>query len=299
MTLVQLRHLMSLAQTGSFSKSAAALFLTQPALSRSIRALEAELGQPLFDRIGRHSEPTPFGRDAVTRAQALVLAADDLRASGRRADDGQEGELRIGMGSGPGALLMTPLLMKAAKDRPRLRVEIARAGTDLLVQALRERALDALVVDARSLRPAPDLKTEKLHGMRGAFMVRRGHPLARRRGDLSFDDLLRYPMASTPLSDEVARRLVEQYGPSADPSLCVTLRCQEIASLVEVAKRSEAVLLAIRAAAPDLVELNVQPAVAATARFGLVTLARRTEAPGLAMVRELMAQLLLDPPAQG
>ena len=299
MTLVQLRHLMSLAQTGSFSKSAAALFLTQPALSRSIRALEAELGQPLFDRIGRHSEPTPFGRDAVTRAQSLVLAADDLRASGRRADDGQEGELRIGMGSGPGALLMTPLLMKAAKDRPRLRVEIARAGTDLLVQALRDRALDALVVDARSLRPAPDLKTEKLHGMRGAFMVRRGHPLARRRGDLSFDDLLRYPMASTPLSDEVARRLVEQYGPSADPSLCVTLRCQEIASLVEVAKRSEAVLLAIRAAAPDLVELNVQPAVAATARFGLVTLARRTEAPGLAMVRELMAQLLLDPPAQG
>jgi len=290
---------MSLAQTGSFSKSAAALFLTQPALSRSIRALEAELGQPLFDRIGRHSEPTPFGRDAVTRAQALVLAADDLRDSGRRADDDQQGELRIGMGSGPGALLMTPLLMKAAKDRPRLRLEIARAGTDLLVQALRDRALDALVVDARSLRPAPDLKTEKLRGMRGAFMVRRGHPLARRRGDLSFGDLLRYPMASTPLSDEVARRLVEQYGPSADPSLCVTLRCQEIASLVEVAKRSEAVLLAIRAAAPDLVELNVRPAVAATARFGLVTLARRTEAPGLAMVRELVAQLLLDPPAQG
>ena len=111
MTLVQLRHLISLAQTGSFSKSAAALFLTQPALSRSIRALEADLGQPLFDRIGRHSELTPFGRDAVNRAQELVLGADDLRDSGRRADNGQEGELRIGMGAGPGALLMTPLLM--------------------------------------------------------------------------------------------------------------------------------------------------------------------------------------------
>ncbi|OYU74247.1 MAG: hypothetical protein CFE45_35265, partial [Burkholderiales bacterium PBB5] len=42
MTLVQLRHFISLAQTGSFSKSAAAMFLTQPALSRSIQALEAE-----------------------------------------------------------------------------------------------------------------------------------------------------------------------------------------------------------------------------------------------------------------
>ena len=297
MTLVQLRHLTSLAKTGSFSQSAAALFLTQPALSRSIRALEAELGQALFDRIGRRNELTPFGRDVVDRASELVLAADDLRDSGRRASDGDAGVLRIGMGSGPGSLLMTPLLMKAAQDRPRLRLELARAGTGLLVQALRERALDALVIDARSLRPAPDLKVDLLHDMRGAFLVRRGHPLARRRSGLRFDDLLPYPMASTPLSDEVARVLVERYGPRAHPDLCVTLRCEEIPSLVEVTRRSDTVLLAIRAAAPDLVELNLQPAIAATARFGLVTLARRTEPLGLVMVRDLMAQLLRDPPA--
>ena len=297
MTLVQLRHLISLAQTGSFSKSAGALFLTQPALSRSIRALEAELGQPLFDRIGRHSELTPFGRETVERAHQLVQAADDLRESGSLVGDGLEGVLRIGMGSGPGAMLMTPLLLKVAQERPRLRVEIARAGTDLLVQALRERALDALVVDARSLRPAPDLNAQYLHNMRGCFMVRRGHPLSRRRPGPSFEDLLRYPVASTPLSDEVARVLVERYGPRAHPSHFVTLRCEEIPSLVEVTRHSDAVLLAIRAAAPDLVELKVQPALAATARFGLVTLARRSAPPGLAIVRGLMAQLLVDAPA--
>lgn len=294
MTLVQLRHLISLAQTGSFSRSAAALFLTQPALSRSIRALEAELGQPLFDRIGRRSELTPFGRDAVERARELVLAADELRGSGRLAHDGQEGLLRIGMGSGPGAMLMTPLLLKVARERPRLRVEIARAGTELLVQALRERALDALVVDARSLRPAPDLDTQSLHDMRGAFLVRRGHPLARRRPGPGFDEVLRYPIASTPLSDEVARILVERYGPRAHPGQFVSLRCEEIPSLVEVARHSDTVLLAIRAAAPDLVELKMQPALAATARFGLVTLRRRSAPPGLALVRELMARLLAD-----
>ena len=49
MTLVQLRHLISLAETGSFSRSAQAMFITQPALSRSIRGLEDELGQPLLD----------------------------------------------------------------------------------------------------------------------------------------------------------------------------------------------------------------------------------------------------------
>lgn len=297
MTLVQLRHLLSLARTGSFSQSAAALFLTQPALSRSIRALEAELGQPLFDRIGRRSELTPFGREAVERARELVLAADDLRDSGRGAADGQQGVLRIGMGSGPGAMLMTPLLLKMAQERPQLRVEVARGSTELLLQALRVRSLDALVVDARSLRPAPDLVTQSLHVMRGAFMVRRGHPLTRRRRDrLSFDDLLRYPLASTPLSDEVARVLVERYGPLAHPDQCVTLRCEEIPSLVETARRSDAVLLAIRAAAPDLIELELQPALDATARLGLVTLKRRTLPPGLAVVSDLMKLLLVDRP---
>ena len=296
MTLVQLRHLISLAQTGSFSQSAAALFLTQPALSRSIRALEDELGQPLFDRLGRRSELTPFGREAAQRARELVLAADDLRDAGRQSGEAQEGVLRVGMGSGPGAMLMTPLLLKMAQERPRLRVEIARAATDLLVQALRERVLDALVVDARSLRPAPDLQVQSLHDMRGAFLVRRGHPLAKRRSGPTFDDLLRYPIASTPLSDEVARTLVERYGPRAHPDACVTLRCEELPSLVDTARQSDTVLLAIRAAAPDLVELQMQPALEASARFALVTLRRRTPPPGLAMVRQLMGQLLTDRP---
>jgi DNA-binding transcriptional LysR family regulator len=299
MTLVQLRHLLSLAQTGSFSKSAEALFLTQPALSRSIRALEAELGQPLFDRIGRHSELTPYGREAVERARDVVLAADDLHQSSRFAGDGQDGVLRVGMGSGPGAMLMTPLLLTMAQERPRLRLEIARGGTDLLVQALRERTLDALVVDARWLRPAPDLLAQHLHDMRGCFMVRPGHPLLVRAeggGGLKFDELLRYPIASTPLSDETARALVERFGPTANPSQCVTLRCEEVASLVDVARRSDTVLLAIRAAAPDLVELAMRPALEVMARFGLVTLRRRTAPPGLAVVRELMTRLLVDAP---
>jgi DNA-binding transcriptional LysR family regulator len=294
MTLVQLRHLLSLAETGSFSQSAAALFLTQPALSRSIRALESELGQPLFDRIGRHSELTPFGRGAVARARDLVAAADDLRASGPRSGDALEGTPRLGLGSGPGAMLMTPLLLAIAQQRPKLQVEVARAGTEQLVQALRQRALDALVVDARSLRPAPDLLLQDLATMQGAFLVRRGHPLLRRRGPLAFADLQAHPIAATPLSDEVARVLVERYGPTAHPDACVTLRCDELPSLVDVARASDAVLLAIRAAAPDLVALVLDPPLQATARFGLVTLARRTPAPGLALLRQLMAERLVD-----
>ncbi len=294
MTLVQLRHLISLAQSGSFTRSAEALFLTQPALSRSIRALEDELGQPLFDRVGRRSVLTPFGVEALQRARQLVFDADELAGSGLLMQSGRAGTLRIGLGSGPGALLMTPLLKTMAASHPSMHIEVARGPTDVLARRLRERELDALVVDARSLSPAPDLRVADVVEMRGAFMVREGHPLTRWKGVLRFDALRQFPMASTPLSDEVARTMVERYGPAAHPSECVTLRCEEIPSLVEVVRHSDAVLIAIRSAAPDLVELVLKPAMAATARFGVVTLARRAEPPALNIVRQLIAELMHD-----
>ncbi len=294
MKLVQLQHLIALAQSGSFSQAASDVFLTQSALSRSIRALEDELGQALFDRIGRRSELTPFGREVLARAQRLVDDADDIRESGRLMKAGQVGTIRLGMGSGPGAMLMTPLLMRMATQYPGVHVEISRGSTDLLVQALRAKTLDAVVLDARSLKPAADLSSEVLHEMRGAFLCRPGHPLTRQRKPPSFDALMQYPLASTPLSDEVARILMERYGPQAHPNLCITLRCDEIPSLVDVVRQSDAILLAIRAAAPDLIELPVQPALAAMARFGLVTLAGRTAAPALEIVLTLMRELLHD-----
>ncbi len=294
MTLVQLRHLIALAESGSFSKSAQALCLTQPALSRSIRALEDELGMPLLDRIGRRNELTPFGREVLDRARQLVFEADELRDSGRLMREGLGGSIRIGMGSGPGAMLMTPFLMHMATHHPKMRVVVSRGGTDLLTQALRARTLDALVVDARSLRPAADLEVGTLREMRGVFMCRRGHPLTRIRKGVGFEAVQRYPIASTPLSEEVARTLIETYGPQAHPALCVTLQCEEVPSLVDVVRRSDAVLLAIRAAAPDLVELRMNPMLNGVARFGLVTLRRRTEAPALPILRGLMQTLLLD-----
>lgn len=294
MTLVQLRHLISLAQSGSFTRSAEALFITQPALSRSIRALEEELGQALFDRVGRRSVLTPFGVEALQRARLLVADAEELAASGGQMREGRSGTVRIGLGSGPGAMLMTPLLMTMARSHPAVHLDIARGHTDVLVRRLRERELDALVVDARSLVPAGDLRVADLVEMHGAFMVRPGHPLAQGSGPIRFDAIRRYPIASTPLSDEVARTLVERYGPAAHPAECVSLRCEELPSLVEVVRHSDAVLIAIRAAAPDLAELVLKPAMNATARFGIVTLARRAEPPGLPIVRRLVAELMRE-----
>ena len=293
MTLVQLRHLIELAANGSFSQSAIRLHLTQPALSRSIKALEDELGQRLFDRIGRKNELTAFGSHIVQRARVLVDEADELRQTSVQLKKGEIGQFRIGMGSGPGAMLMTPMLMLMATDYPKAHIDISRGSTVLLVQALRERFLDALILDIRSLQPSADLKVEVLQEMTGAFMCRPSHPLAK-KNSVPFTKLRDYPVASTPLSDEVARILVERYGPQAHPDQLVNLRSEEISCLLDVVRKSDAVVLTIRASAPDLVELPVLPPLNAKARFGLVTIASRTEPPLLDKVRALMREILKD-----
>ena len=293
MTLVQLKHLIELANSGSFSQSANKLHLTQPALSRSIKALEDELGQALFDRMGRKNELTTFGAHIVQRARVLVDEANELRQTSLQLQKGEIGQFRVGMGSGPGAMLMTPLLMLMATEHPQAHIDISRGSTALLVQALRDRLLDALILDIRSLQPSADLKVEALQEMAGAFMCRPGHPLAKKRS-VPFALLRDYPVASTPLSDEVARILMERFGPNAHPDELVNLRCEEISSLLDVARTSDAVVLAIRASAPDLVELPISPALNANARFGLVTIASRTEPPLLGKVRGLMREVMKD-----
>lgn len=294
MTLAQLRHLVALAETRSFSRAAEQVHLTQPALSHSIRALEEALGQPLFDRIGRRAEPTPFGQEVLRRARQLLSDAQALRDSGPQMRQARLGRLRLGLGSGPGAMLMTPLLLHMARHHPALQVEIARGPTDLLTLALREGRLDALVIDSRSLVPDEHLLVTPLAEMHGAIMCRPGHPLAQRGTSVAFDELRQYPIAAIPLSDEVARVFIERYGPQANPDSLVTLRCNEIASLADVARASDAILISIRAAAPDLVELAVEPALESTARFGMVTLAGHSPAPALPLVRDLIVGLLHD-----
>jgi DNA-binding transcriptional LysR family regulator len=288
MTLVQLQHFLTLARVGSFVRAAELAHLTQPALSRSIKALEDELGQLLFDRIGRRIALTPFGLETRRRAQLLLEDAQELKGSGRQIESGARGRFRLGLGSGPGALFTTPLLTRMAREFPRFHLEISRANTDTLVRLLRERELDALIVDARWLKPAPDLALDHVFEARGAFMCRPGHPLLASGQALSFAQLLQFPVASTPLSDELARLLVERYGEQAHPQEMVTLSSDEISHLVEAAQETDTIVLAIRAAAPNLVELELAPPFQTNARFGLVTVAGRAQSVFLPEIGRLV-----------
>jgi len=299
MNTKQLEHLLAVADTRSVSRAAERLFITQSALSRSIQALEEDLGALLFDRIGKRIALTPLGSHVVARAARLVRDADELQRSVEIFRQGEGGRMRLGMGAGPAAMLMTPLLCHMAMQHPRVQVAVTRGPTELQLMQLRAGQLDALVLDARSVVPAPDLVTESIAELRTCFACRAGHPLAG-RDSVSIADLLAFPVASTPLSDETARRLVDLYGPQAIPERMITLQCDDVASLVGAVECSQVVFLGLAAAARagiaagTLVELAVRPLLDVKARFAYVTLAGRTEAPVMAVFRRFAARQLQD-----
>jgi len=291
MTLVQLRHFIELARAGSFVRASDVLCMTQPALSRSIKALEEELGRLLFDRIGKRIELTAFGSEVLPRSQALVEEAEQLKNCGRQISADDSGRIRLGLSSGPGALLSAAVLSHFTQHYPKFHVDIVRANTASLAEMLRDRLLDALVVDIRFLRPAPDLKVTQIAEMDGVFMCRPGHPLAAQTR-VGFAQLMAYPVCSTPLSEETARILVERHGEKAHPSAMVKLTSDEISHIVQVTENTDAVLLAIRASAPHLVELPVHPPLKTKARFGLITIANKSEPLFLPVIRKLMREAM-------
>lgn len=290
MTLIQLKHFVTLAQQGSFVRASRVLHMTQPALSRSIKSLEDDLGQLLFDRVGRRIELTPFGQGTLDRAQVLLNDAHMLRHRGSGLQSDDSGRLRLGLSSGPGAILSAPLLAHFARHFPHFQIDIFRANTSTLAQMLRDRQVDALVADVRALAPAPDLTVGQVYELRGGFLVRPRHPLQRQR-ELTLTAVKAFPIASTQLSDELARILVERYGEEAHPQTLVRLTSDEITHLQEMALQTDTVVLAVEAACPALEPLRIQPALDACARFALVTLSRRSEAPHLQEIRTVMEQV--------
>ncbi len=295
MNLNQLRHLIALAEHHSFSKAADALCLTQPALSRSIQTLEQELDVKLIDRDSKRNTLTAYGALVAERAERILLEARELKRGVELLKEGQLGALSVGFGPTPAAVLMQPFLTHMASRYPRMQLRIARGSVDLLVQSLRNESVDIIAVDRRALLTADDLAIGPVTALRGGFLCRSGHPLTQ-LAQIDLAALRQFPVASTPLSDELARMLVEQLGPDAHPARLINLNSEDITSLLDLVESTDAVFFGIfacaraRIAAGRICEIQVQPHFERFGEYALVTLARRSTSPAVEAFRGFFAE---------
>src|SRR5690606_28937142 len=96
MELHQLRYFLAVAEEGNFTRAAEKSFVSQPSLSAQIIKLEAELGQKLFDRLGRRAELTQAGRFLEGRARAILMEVENAQRQIKEVADEVAGVVSIG-----------------------------------------------------------------------------------------------------------------------------------------------------------------------------------------------------------
>jgi len=178
MELQQLRYVVEVAATSSFTRAAERCFVTQSALSHQIAALERELGRRLFIRSSRSVRLSEAGEAFVGHARAAVRAAEQAREDAAAVDGAVVGTLRIGVIPTVTAIDLPAVLVAFRGQHPQARVELQVGNSDTLVTRLRRGDLDVALLGLRDGVDPVGVASRVLSRDRLVAAVPRGHALA-------------------------------------------------------------------------------------------------------------------------
>lgn len=193
--LTQLRQILTIARTGSFTRAAQELNMTQPALSRNVAAFEARHGIRLFDRGRGGAIPTAVGGTVIAEAETLLRSARDFQHNLRLVRQGEAGRIAIGVGPLPASVILPRLSQAMLRERPRLQLSAQIKPVEHLFRPLMDDAIEMIFGNHWQLAQMPDTVAVAIGALPLAIVVRRGHPLVSRRR-VSMDDLSAFPVAS-------------------------------------------------------------------------------------------------------
>ncbi|MES5482418.1 LysR substrate-binding domain-containing protein [Bradyrhizobium sp. INPA03-11B] len=195
MDIRRLRYFIAVAEELNFSRAARRLNLSQPPLSLQIKALEHEVGAPLFLRQRRGVELTQAGQVLLAQARKALAQLDDAMGTAQRAARGEAGLLRVGYtGSAPIHASFSKILRRFSRAYPEIRLELLHASTSEQAEMLTERRLDL-----GFLRPSPVFPLPRTMTLRELWpdplelFAPKDHPLLRKRGAIAVQALAQQP----------------------------------------------------------------------------------------------------------
>ncbi|UOZ06736.1 LysR family transcriptional regulator [Amycolatopsis sp. WQ 127309] len=155
-SLRQLEYLVTVVDTGSFTRAAEQLHVTQPALSHQMRALEQGLGGPLLERLPRAVRLTPMGRAMLPHARAALADAERARCAARLASGTTAGELQVATVYSVSLGVLPPALRVWRRDRPDVDVRLIEfRHADELRDAMAAGEADVALGPVPSAWPGP------------------------------------------------------------------------------------------------------------------------------------------------
>ncbi|QOT78083.1 LysR family transcriptional regulator [Cupriavidus basilensis] len=283
MDLRRLSHVLALADVLHFARAAERVHLSQPAFSRSIQAIEADLGIRLFDRDVGDVRPTPAGEFVIGRARRLLFDARCLQRDVDLFRDSQLGDTAFGAGPFPAATLMPRALSELRRLYPKVALRVEESNWQQLLERLRAEDIEFFVADVRDLPQDPALEIRPLGTQPGFFYVRTAHPLAGRQCTVA--DAWQYGVAATKLPSVLSTELARVLGLPAGEQTVLALECDDIAILRAVALSTDTVLAATQTSvqadldAGALLPLRIEGLPSLFSEMGVVSLRNRTPSP--------------------
>jgi DNA-binding transcriptional LysR family regulator len=190
-TETQLRVLVAVADAKGFSAGAARLEMSQPAASRAVARLEAELGVHLLTRTPGAVVLTNVGLRVAMHAREVLARIEAMRELAGAVQGGYPGRLRVGSLPSVSARLLSPILGRFCAAHPGVDVELVEAPDDIVLAHLRDRTVDVGVI----ARHGADVEGTVLERSALLVAVRQADPLAR-RGTIGLSELTGEPLIS-------------------------------------------------------------------------------------------------------
>jgi LysR family transcriptional regulator, hydrogen peroxide-inducible genes activator len=178
MEIHQLRYFVAVADEGSFSRAAAKVRVAQPSLSQQIRKLEAEVGQPLFDRLPRSVVLTEAGRCFIDYARQILASIGDARRCVDELKDEVAGRLAVGAIPTIAPYVLPELVVTFQKHYPEVTLDIVEDVTEGITRRIEAGELDVAL--ASTCQQSPTLRRESLGNEPLLALVPEGHPLAKK-----------------------------------------------------------------------------------------------------------------------
>lgn len=176
MNLIQIEYFLKLAELGSFRKTAEALYISQPAVSKQISLLEKDWGFPLFDRSYRRVKLTASGEimlEMIKRSRELY---DEALFQAKRRSKQYAQELRIGLPEYSNMGNLSEVLVKFQEEYPQAMLKVRYVPLSRLQLSEDENDFDLVVNYERNLRGKGDIETRTLARRRHVAVVSKEHP---------------------------------------------------------------------------------------------------------------------------
>lgn len=236
MKLVQLSHIVAVAELGGLRRAARHLGIAQPAVTRSIQELEHELGVTLFERSAVGMTLTPIGEAFVRRTAAVQLELERARDEVQQLKGVSTGTVSIGLSTAPHVSMLPMVLGPFQRRYPDVRLRITEGLFPAMEADIRGGTIDFYVGPLAEDKLGGDYASEKLFENSRVILARRGHPL-RDAGSLAGLADARWVATSVTMDSEAELSpLFRRYGL---PKPVIAVQAQSALSMITVAAASD------------------------------------------------------------